>query len=383
MTAVGRRLAEGEPIAITGVGLVSSLGADAVSSCAAARAGLSRPQPIEDAMAWDEAEADSVPVHGHAVRHLTQGFAGLGRLARLGVAAWEDLDRNEAGTAPARYGLYIATSDGYYTAHARGQDEQPPTRDGVIADIQLAHRESIAERLPARLVALRGKGSAGVTRALTGQHASFAAALIDAVADLRAGAVSEAIVGGVDSLVDPRVVGSLARLGLLKTPDNPAGMAPGEGAAFVRLQRRSAMSPERRAIGFLSQVAWAAEETHRLADERSTGQPLLTLLRDAPPTAQDGSRLLMLSTLNGDPVRAHEWGATIVGLPSWAHTAAHVHPAMSFGDTGAAAAAMNTVFGLRTCARGRAGYTSVLVWAAGDDGGRSAIWVEPATGSIS
>ena len=384
MTPLTVRGADGEPIAITGVGMVSSLGIDAVSACAAARAGLSRAMAIEDLLAWDNAEADTVPVHGHVVRQLTDGFSGLGRLIRLGLAAWADLDRSDGGRpARSRYGLYVATTNGYYAAEARGRDVDASMRADFIADVESEYQEQIADRILGRLVARRGGPPPNAARVATGQQASFTAALIDAITDLRSGAIVDAIVGGIDSLVDPRVVAALGRLGLLKSPDNSAGVAPGEGAAFLRLTRQSTMAPGQRPIAFISHAAWARGLAHRFSDEAPVEQLLLGLLRDAPPAAQNATRLLMLSTLNGDPVRALEWGSALVSLPPWAHAAEHVYPAVSFGDAGAAAGAMNAVLALRTCARSRAGYTGALVWAVGDDGGKGAIWLQPANGSIS
>ena len=384
MSAVTLRYGDGEPIAITAFGMVSSLGIDAISACAAARAGLSRAAPIEDVLAWDDAEAAPVPVHGHAVRQVTQGFAGVGRLARLGAAAWEDLERRGQQSAPGTsYGLYVATTSGYYTAEARGLGEEDE-RAEVIAEAQADHQAKVAGPLLQRLLGIRHGPPPTIAKVIIGQQAAFAAALIEAMSDLRTGVVDECIVGAVDSLIDPAVVGALSELGMLKTPENAGGVAPGEGAAFLRLSRLSAVPRDQTPAALVTQVAWDRETGHRFADEDSHEQALLGLLRDAPPTVQGAGRPpLIIGTLNGDPVRAMEWGRALVALPKWAHDAEHRFPAASFGDVGAAAGAMNTVVGLRALARERvAAYPSALVWAAGDDGGKAAIWMQSATGSV-
>jgi 3-oxoacyl-[acyl-carrier-protein] synthase-1 len=127
-------------------------------------------------------------------------------------------------------------------------------------------------------------------------------------------------------------------------------------------------------------VGWDKESAHRLSDAGSDEKALLGLLADAPPSAQSAALPLIVGTLNGDPVRAMEWGTALVSLPPWASGADHLYPAASFGDTGAAAGAMNVVFALRTLTRSRAGYPSALVWASGDDGGRAVVWLQPTNG---
>ena len=382
MTAITLRGGDGERIAVTGVGMVSSLGMDAVSACAAARAGLSRAAPIADVIAWDASEAEPVPVNGHAVRQLTQGFSGLGRLIRLAMAAWDDLDRG-VPERPSRgkYGLYVATTNGYYRAQARGSDVNPAKRAEIVAAVEAEHQASVASALVPRLVKLRGVQKPNVSKIIIGQQAAFVGALIEAVTDLRSGAITEAIVGAVDSLVDPKIMGALARLGLLKSPDNPAGVAPGEGAAFLRLTRASSVSRDQAPVATVAHVSWDKENTHRFAEESSLEQTLLKILVDAPPEAQSGVPPLIIGTLNGDPLRAMEWGTALISLPRWAHDGEHLYPAASFGEVGAAAAAMSAVLGVRTFARAAGRYSSALIWAGGDDGGRGVVWLQPATGA--
>jgi hypothetical protein len=139
----------------------------------------------------------------------------------------------------------------------------------------------------------------------------------------------------------------------------------------------------RHPLAWLTQVAWDREVAHRFSEASSDEKALLHLLADAPPSAQSGAPPLIVGTLNGDPLRAMEWGTALVSLPAWAQSADHLYPAASFGDTGTAAGAMNVVFALRTLARSRAGYPGALIWAGGDDGGRAVIWLEPANGGRS
>ena len=76
---------------VTGIGMVSSLGLDVVTSCAAARAGIVRAQEL-DVQIVDRETQDLVPVVGHVIP-LTQGFTHTGRLLRIAQLALADLQR--------------------------------------------------------------------------------------------------------------------------------------------------------------------------------------------------------------------------------------------------------------------------------------------------
>src|SRR5688572_3615056 len=76
-------------VAISAVGAATCLGTS-VHAAAAARAGIARSQELAVKLDNDET---IVPV-GHPITGLTDGFEGVGRLARIGLAAAEDLQRH-------------------------------------------------------------------------------------------------------------------------------------------------------------------------------------------------------------------------------------------------------------------------------------------------
>src|SRR5215813_4737977 len=82
-----------EIIAITGRGMVASLGHDVDTCCAAARAGLVRSQPLDYQV---DSPDDSVgeSAIGCPVPFLTAGFEGEARLLRLAQAGLTDLLRH-------------------------------------------------------------------------------------------------------------------------------------------------------------------------------------------------------------------------------------------------------------------------------------------------
>ena len=272
----------------------------------------------------------------------------------------------------------MATTGGYYLAHAHGLEIEETQRAGVVGAVERS--TALAWQVCSLSASSRSDDRQCLTlRAFSSGSRPFAAALIEAVADLRAGKVDEAIVGAVDSLVNQNGR-ALARLGLLKSPENPAGISPVRARHFIRLTRAASASRDQPPLAWLTQVGWDKESAHGLSNAGSDEKALLGLLADAPPSAQSAALPLIVGTLNGDPVRAMEWGTALVSLPPWASGADHLYPAASFGDTGAAAGAMNVVFALRTLPRSRAGYPSALVWAGGDNGGRAVVWLQPTNG---
>src|SRR5690242_13841451 len=98
----------GDPIVITAQGMVSSLGLDVATSCAAARAGLRRAQAL-DCLRVASLDGRSVqPAVGHAAPIITHGFEGAPRLARLAAAALRDVTSRSSLPTGTRVGVYIS-----------------------------------------------------------------------------------------------------------------------------------------------------------------------------------------------------------------------------------------------------------------------------------
>lgn len=118
-------------VAITGLGMASSLGADVSVACAAARAGLTRTANTDFVVADREAFA-MVPVTGHPVGSLTLGFAELGLWVRLGALALRNLlQRHPLEKAElAKTAILINLPSDYYLRCARQLQVQRAQRAG-------------------------------------------------------------------------------------------------------------------------------------------------------------------------------------------------------------------------------------------------------------
>jgi 3-oxoacyl-[acyl-carrier-protein] synthase-1 len=328
-----------DPIVVTGQGMVSSLGLDAATSCAAARAGLRRAQKLDNLKfaSLDGREVECAV--GHQTPIITHGFEGAARLAQLVAGALRDLSTQ--GLIPSgRRGLYLSMPSP--RRHLTGaelipdpevkqlflekvQEESSALNDHDWTDKVL----SVAVRQAGQLkdIPLRFVTYAG--------HTGFAEALAAAVEDLRQSDIDLALVGGVDSLVDERSLAWLRVTGRLKGEANPAGLEPGEGAVFLAVERRL----QRRQAPMLSRIdsiATAEEERPRLLGQQPTGRALSGCIRSA---AEASVILWLVSDHNGETSRSMEFGNALsrVANPQ-SQLLPALFPSAAFGDTGSASA---------------------------------------------
>src|SRR5690349_1736490 len=88
-------------LAVTGLGMVSSIGHGVVQACAALRAGIIRARPLPYFEVLDEETQELVPVTAHPVHGFTDGFGPVGRWLRLAKGCVDDLMAQEATPAAA------------------------------------------------------------------------------------------------------------------------------------------------------------------------------------------------------------------------------------------------------------------------------------------
>ena len=187
------------------LGLACPLGLHAIEALAALKTNLRSIYRLEDGETL-EREA------GEVVRasRLLELDAGLARSARVSFYAQRALQQ-----AVAPFGVHVRGAPLYLAT--------PEPRDAAGFE----------------LGGLFGELGAGLGSMQVFPHgrAGMFAALARARAELETGRHPFAIVGGADSLADPRSLLRLAREGRLLGDANPDGMIPGEGAAFVVLAR--------------------------------------------------------------------------------------------------------------------------------------------------
>lgn len=376
-------------IAITGLGLTTSIGLDVVASCASARAGVTRWTPL-DIEEPDLDTLESVPLKGHAVRGLTDGFEGIGRLLRLGNTALADL-LDYAGLAsavPPRTGFFVCLP-GDFHATQRLQTEllSGPAPDEVARASLQEHFEAqrqlqarLEGRLVSELLARNGLSIHPSFRAcFFGGPATFARAVELAAHRLRTRELDRCIVGGIDSFVSGAALKDAYELGLLRTEEQPSGFFPGEAAAFILLERADAARGRgARVEALLGPVAVAEEPFHRLSGVPPQGA---ALAHTAEACLREGQARpgLVIVNLNGDDFRAQDFGGALVrlGRERLPESFQQWYPPASFGELGAATGAASVCLAVRGFVRGYAGSSrSALVLLVGDDEARASVLIE-------
>jgi len=345
-------------INLTALGAVTPVGLTAAASCAALRAGISNLQEIGN-FAVDGQEFDQEPAVGGRVPlewldgkpepELWPGHErweipeppplesiiepGTERLKRLIAPALADLLQSPGWPREpaARLGLYLGLDD--------NEDAE-----AVAALVQ--------EGLPVDCLTVK---------ATTRGRAAGLAAVAAAVADLAAGNIAAAVVGGIDSLIRPDSLEQLERAGILRSAVNNHGIIPGEAAGFILLE--TGPDSRGRALARVLGAATAVEPTAG-SDDPSQARGLTEAVRGAVRQAalRDGPPLVVCD-LNGDRYRAIEWA--LADPRTLRHLGGKVrlwHPADCLGDCGAASGLVDLVWGTVAMDKGYAGNDRVLVW---------------------
>jgi len=374
-----------DSIVVTGLGMISSIGRDVVTSCASARAGITRESELDYFSVFDEESVKLVPVVGHAITGFSEGFVGLGRLICLGAAALADL-LTYTGLKDMEWdktGFFLNLSSGYYmdvfevldmeesgfmvsqrvVRSDRTKAVEEEYRTDVIPLLLNLNEISIPERN--QMVYFK-------------DHHGVIAAIQDAVILLRQGVLDRCIIGGIDSYVEPDILQILESLALLKTSAKPAAFLPGEAAAFFMIERYDRACLRKGKIeGILEAPAIASESCHRFSKVPSVGVALSEAIESAFVRLHGrGNEVgLIISNLNGDPWMANEWGNCMSRIstkhaireqPQWC-------PPLSLGETGAATGAIAICMGVRGFVRGYAKTNLILVSMSSYNGSKACV----------
>jgi len=366
-------------LAIVQIGMVSSIGADVKTSCASARAGLSRPSQLPYIVVGPDGDASQAT--GHQADHLTKGFRGDGRLIRLLARALDDLSANVAREVwPPTIDVYVAMPASFRDDPDRDvEGSSSPWESDQTKPPDLARGRSIAEKamaaaaIPSSIRSLavitQGQASVGVTletAALSFQNRQGRLALILAA----------------DAPVDLERVASLDARGRLKGPSVPAGAGPGEiGACMLVAGHDMAISQRVRTIGQILQPQTLDSSASFNADTAPDGRATSTLagavLRLLPACGFEQDAWCIVD-LNGEAYRAREWGTAMIHMNQsgpLVDTTTIWLPAMHFGESGAASGLAATALAVRSFARRYAPATTALILSAADGGKRAAFAV--------
>ena len=238
-------------------------------------------------------------------------------------------------------------------------------------------------RVPAYLHTLTGIPIDRATSAtFPSGRAAALIALERALSALEANPTAPVVVGGVDSYLDLRALGTLDIERRLLGTHVMDGLIPGEGAAFFVLSSAGGAGGNSGRI-VVNAAASIMDPGHRYADAPARGEGLAVALEAIRERA--GQLPAPIGTtfagFNGESFESKLWGvARMRHGDLFSPGMVLDHPADKFGDTGAATGAILMALAAKALASGtRPG--PALVWAASDREPRACAVVSAASGT--
>ena len=362
MTASEARTPPRGPVAVTGFGAVTAVGASAAQTSTSIRAGIRRvvERPLAGA-GGDPGEEGGV--------YLASSAEALA--AVLGGARPRDLALAAAREALWHAGLYEPRDvEAAYRRVAVAAFLALPAEDAPWADpssptafLEAALSARLLDRAGTKVVAVRAGHVAGIL------------ALEAAAASLAAGEADVALVGGMDDLLGPVALAELGRKSKLRTDRAPGGLIPGEGSAFLVVERLDGAA--RRGASARAVVAATGRGREPVpldGPEPSRGEGATKALQAALAGGAPVGRVAdVYADLNGERNRDLEWALVETRVLSALPAGWKRHVAASIvGDLGAASAGLNLVLAAEAVGRARGGGGAALVCAASDRGERAA-----------
>jgi 3-oxoacyl-[acyl-carrier-protein] synthase-1 len=350
-------------VALTGIGLLSSVGHDVMTTCAAIRAGVQRPHELLYFSVLDSAEQESVPLVARPVSGYTEGYVGTGRWLRLAAAAMADMQRMARLPAASDQSFWASTAFFAVTpALAEGRFDDDPVINSHVMSSKYA--ATLTQQLGWPIAPQR-------LETIAIGHAGAIEAVARAARIVASGEVARVIVACSDSYLDPPSLEWLDGAERLKSDDNPFGLIPGEAGVCFMLE--SPVQAGQRGAPIVAYVeAWNLVRSPQqpLAGDPMLGQGLAQALEATLAAAGlQPFGGMSICDLNGEPWRSQDWGAARVRLGGrFADEVRWVFPADSLGDTGSASAAVGLCVAAQALRRGYAGADAVLISATCDDG---------------
>ena len=212
-----------EDLIITAMGAVTSVGLDAVTTCASIRAGISRPETLVEHAVLDREEYEGVGVTGHPIPLVTRGFTGGGRWIQMAALALEDLCRSAqlppAGDTPFWSSTLSIVVTPVIDVRRFIREEAWATEEMVRSRLLSALDRRVGSFFSLTRASVWCRGRIGVLEAIQA-----------AAEHVRHQRCERVVVLAVDWLTDGAGLAWLSEQGRLKHDENPAALAPGEGA---------------------------------------------------------------------------------------------------------------------------------------------------------
>lgn len=305
------------------------------------------------------------PVTFCMVPTLDPRLTGARRALQLATPALDEALKPLAAQAPHwRVRLLLCMDEHLST---RRPDGALPARD--LADDLARHAAGL---LPQLSITTSVRGPAGLGFCLD-----------EVLAELEAGTVDAAVVGGVHTDYEPDRIAALWEAGRLFSPDNIDALIPGETAAFAVLMRsHQARSHRLEPRAGLVALATAIEKARPDNDEPAfEAAAMTTIVRQAAePLVDDGLRVgWMLTDLTFESMRLFELQAMTTRTQAcWCEPQQLDAPGQRLGYLGAAAMPLHLVLASEAWRCGWAPHGIAFSLAGSDGGERAALLVTAA-----
>jgi len=356
-------------IGITGLGMITSVGRDAATSCASIRAGLTRPHQIHHHEMVDPETLEPVPLIGHPLRGFAEGFNMVGLWIRLAKHCLGDLMKGGDLPGPSETGFWGETAMVAATPYI--DDDRFMSSGNEKPDVIT---ESFLLPLLGNLgLPIPPENAYPVCRA----HAAVPTAVALADKLTSTSAVKRVIILAVDSYLDSFSLEWLACHERLKSDENPTGLMPGEaGACFLVEDMVAARKRGAKIQAVVTGVGMAKEANDFFSGMSNRGVSLSKAIQQA--LQADGATASfsgdLISDHNGEEWRAVELaGARLLLDTQLNRDASLILPAACIGAVGAASGAVAVGVAVRAFMRNYASSDRVLVLCSSDHGDVGAI----------
>jgi 3-oxoacyl-[acyl-carrier-protein] synthase-1 len=330
------------PVAIVGSGLVTAVGLNAPSSCAAIRAKLTNPIQTR----FLDSHGERLNAHSVPLETPWRGAAKLSKMAAMAIRECLELTPlRDVGRIP----LLLCVAERERPGRTAGLDDEL---------FELIQQELQVEFSDRSLIVPHGRAAVGT-------------ALLQARRMLAEGSTDHVLIAATDSLLNAETLKTYDDGGRLLTPENSNGFIPGEGAAAVLV---AAASTECRlqcsGIGMAVEPATVDSELPLRADGLSSA--IRYALADAESELEDVD--FRMADLSGEQYYFKEAALSLTRvLRARKETFDLWHPAECIGETGSTIGVALLVVAEAACRKGYAGGPRLLCHMGTDSGQRSAL----------
>jgi len=347
------------PLAITAVGAVSAVGANALQTCTSIRAGIARlaDHPFFESIAADPEWQPAEPLTAASYRDIDPLLDGTERLLELAIPPLVETGRQ------ARLRRADLEDSALLVAL--------PAPDDAVGSWNL-------EGLVAELCRRTGLDGFAASKQNRAGHTGVFELVREAAGLFESGQCRRAFVVAVDSFLSADRLELWDRAWRLRSARNADGFVPGEAACTLLIEpveearRRSA-----RVLATVEAVSLGREPNPFASDRSSTGTGLCQVL-DAVIPAEE-SAFWVCCDLNGESYRSFEWGVSCVRLHGKLSGLGRLdHPADSIGDVGAATGGILLAYAAHLLDLPAPPAPRAVLYTSADDGQRAALGVATA-----